>query len=201
MKLNSQTTQCIQVFLSHICPLLSFMEPIEPVADDIATMILNEHKVILPGGLALMWRSGMDISLVNYSFHHISVIVTMESGQVFQLTLFYGSPYVSDSVHSWQLLKIIAAQTNFPWVLMGDFKEILRENEVTKFSPIRITQMDLFRSTLHCCGLHDTSFSDNQFTCSNKRFKVSHEVAPYSDHCPIMLFLSTGMCCHQQCFR
>ncbi|PPS10873.1 hypothetical protein GOBAR_AA09769 [Gossypium barbadense] len=65
------------------------------------------------GGLPLMWRDVMNVSIQNYSKYHIDSMVKLENNKNIQVTGFYG---VRDSVRE-------------EWVVGGDFNEILNDAE------------------------------------------------------------------------
>ncbi|KAK2657968.1 hypothetical protein Ddye_011020 [Dipteronia dyeriana] len=56
-----------------------------------------------------------------------------------------------------------------PWLCVGDFNEILREDEKSGGLPRPQRQMDDFRETLDWCGLGELGFRGPLFTWSNKR--------------------------------
>ncbi|KAL9668029.1 hypothetical protein QQ045_002401 [Rhodiola kirilowii] len=56
-----------------------------------------------------------------------------------------------------------------PWVVFGDFNEVLSEREVRGRRARRGWQIDAFREAVTNCGLLDLGFSGNQFTFSNRR--------------------------------
>lgn len=77
----------------------------------------------ISGGMTLLWNTEVDVTLLSYSDHHIDVLVkTMEE---FRLTLFYGNPSVAKRKESWNLLKTLASANQGPWMVFGDFNEIL----------------------------------------------------------------------------
>ncbi|KAL9244044.1 hypothetical protein vseg_017859 [Gypsophila vaccaria] len=82
------------------------------------------------GGLALLWRKGMQCSLRTASTHHIDVDVDLE-GREWRLTGFYGWAAVAERYLSWQLLRELASTNNdSPWLSIGDFNEVLYSTEM-----------------------------------------------------------------------
>ncbi|KAA3488820.1 reverse transcriptase [Gossypium australe] len=73
------------------------------------------------GGLSLAWR----IILQNFSHCHIDVIVNEDGGKKWRLTGFYGSPYTNERDEAWNLLRRLRNQGEYPWLVYGDFNEIL----------------------------------------------------------------------------
>ena len=67
----------------------------------------------------------MDISLLSYSRYHIDTIVTDDKNFRWRLTGFYGHPVATERCHGWTLLKRLAGFSSLPWLVGGDFNEIL----------------------------------------------------------------------------
>lgn len=77
------------------------------------------------GGLALMWKFEINLSVHYFSLRHISGKVTVEGQQtIWLLTGYYGHPEVSKMTLSWELLSRLN-QENSPWCIIGEFNEIL----------------------------------------------------------------------------
>ncbi|CAM8939724.1 unnamed protein product [Rhodiola kirilowii] len=121
----------------------------------------------LSGGLAMLWEDDLDVSLLSYSKNHIDVVV--RSQKEFRLTLFYGEPAVSNRVNGWALLRRLNEVRGLPWVVIGDFNEILCSSEVQGGRGRQNWQMENFRSVLNDCNLNDLGFSGYPFTFSNRR--------------------------------
>ncbi|GLT72046.1 hypothetical protein SLA2020_440170 [Shorea laevis] len=65
------------------------------------------------GGLALLWRAEVDITIQNYSRRHINVIVTN--------TGFYVQLDVAHREEGWNLLRHLRTFGPLPWFCVGDF--------------------------------------------------------------------------------
>ncbi|KAK5835737.1 hypothetical protein PVK06_011438 [Gossypium arboreum] len=78
------------------------------------------------GGLCLAWRGDVNIMLQNFSNRHIDVIIE-DSGdrKKWRFTSFYGSPYTHDRDESWNLLRSLRNNGEYPWLVCGNFNEIL----------------------------------------------------------------------------
>lgn len=82
------------------------------------------------GGLAMLWREGVDVRFKSCSNTHIDVVVCEgDEAQPWQATGFYGHPDVGMRHISWSLLESFKRQCNMPWVVFGDFNEIIHSNE------------------------------------------------------------------------
>ncbi|KAA3457985.1 reverse transcriptase [Gossypium australe] len=165
------------------------------------------------GGLCLTWKSDIVVTLRSFSKWHIDVIVREGSiQQEWRFTGFYGSPYLKDRRFAWNLLRRLSQGCNHPWLVVGDFNEILYSFEKSGGVPREQKRMEAFRDTLEECQLMDIGYSGVWFTWergnlpeTNIRERLDRWVAneawlllfpmrniqylPHStsDHCPLLL--------------
>uniref|UniRef100_A0A803NGJ4 Reverse transcriptase domain-containing protein n=1 Tax=Cannabis sativa TaxID=3483 RepID=A0A803NGJ4_CANSA len=86
---------------------------------------------------------------------------------------FYGAPAAHNRHLTWTLLqrlKDVAPLT--PWLVIGDFNEILSNHNKSGGSLRNETQMDRFRSTLDICQLFEQPFTGDPFTWIKGRHTV-----------------------------
>lgn len=127
-------------------------------------------SVGLSGGLALLWRKNVHVSLVSYSSNHIDARVRLEAdGNEFRCTGIYGYPEARDRFRTWQLMRSLHTGDQTPWFLGGDFNEILHRSEKSGGRTRLPGQMAAFNSTLSDCGLSDLGFEGGSFTWTNNR--------------------------------
>ena len=82
------------------------------------------------GGLALLWREGIDVRFKSCSNSHIDVVVHgVVSIKPWPAISFYSQPEASKRGMSWQLLEALHAQCNMPWAVFEDFNKILHSGE------------------------------------------------------------------------
>ncbi|CAM8887236.1 unnamed protein product [Rhodiola kirilowii] len=162
------------------------------------------------GGLALWWREGDDVTIRSYSEFHIDAV--FDGATPFRFTLFYGHPVTSKRGETWDLLRRLKEVSGQPWIVAGDFNEVLFGWEV-KGNVLRGEwQMRKFRDVLQDCNLIDLSFKGLQFTYSNRRkgrmetkarldravanqmwrdvfleVEIWHGTAAVSDHAPLIV--------------
>ncbi|XP_074303514.1 uncharacterized protein LOC141637978 [Silene latifolia] len=164
------------------------------------------------GGLAFMWKKELDCTLRTSSTHHIDVVLR-EGEKEWRVTGLYGWPVVADRHLTWELLRLLHGQSDLPWLVIGDFNEILYSTEMKGGSGAQ-WQMNNFRVAVDDCGLKDVGWEGYQFTWDNGQAgdanrqsmidramctgswidlfpyaKLIHLTRDWSDHAPIKLML------------
>ncbi|KAK6134037.1 hypothetical protein DH2020_032216 [Rehmannia glutinosa] len=114
------------------------------------------------GGLALLWHKDTHVSLHNFSDRYIDVEVEL-SGQTFRWTGIYGEPNVQLQGKAGATLKS-SFQPELPWLICGDFNEVLTQSEFQGSHPRANWQMNLFRDTLTYLNMFDLGIEGPQFT-------------------------------------
>lgn len=78
------------------------------------------------GCLTLAWKGDININLRSYSLNHIDVLVKDNTNtREWRFTGFYGSPIASGRMVMWDLLRRLGQDQGYPWLVCGDFNEIL----------------------------------------------------------------------------
>ena len=132
-----------------------------------------------------------------------------------RVTFVYGEAQVSERYKNWDMLRGIVGANDLPWVVMGDFNEVLRPDEHVGIGQRSNAQIQAFRDTMDVCSLMDIGFSGRPWTFNKKvrggtytrvrldralattewhtlfpMADLSHLTAATSDHCPILLNLN-----------
>ncbi|KAL0355322.1 UNVERIFIED_CONTAM: putative mitochondrial protein [Sesamum radiatum] len=122
------------------------------------------------GGLLLLWRKDVDVWIQSFSDHHIDATVQKASGMVrWRFTGFYGHPKTAKRKLTWSLLRRLNRQSQRPWLCMGDFNEILSQQEKQGNYPRAPWQIAAFRECLADCNLNDLGCRGSWFTWCNRR--------------------------------
>ena len=79
-------------------------------------------------GLAIIWNNKTTIDLLSYSDHHIDVIIHFCQLQ-FHFSGVHGFAETTNKYKTWQLMDTLQSASSLPWLLGGDFNEILHDNE------------------------------------------------------------------------
>ncbi|XP_075654781.1 uncharacterized protein LOC142624945 [Castanea sativa] len=116
------------------------------------------------GGLILLWKEELKVDVKTFSQNHINAWVNGGKLGWWHLTGFYGHSDAAKRHKSWVKLKHLKCSSSLPWLVIGDFNEIigLSEKEGGSIRPIK--QMAGFVSTIDHCGLCDLGFIGSKFT-------------------------------------
>lgn len=121
------------------------------------------------GGLALLWKNSMKVDLQTYSPRHIDAIVTKEQGNKrWQFMGFYGHPKTCKRRESWTLLDQLSRRSNLPWLVMGDFNEIMHLGEKVGGNQRPQSQINQFWEVINKCILRDIGYVGSDFTWSRR---------------------------------
>ncbi|KAA3487155.1 reverse transcriptase [Gossypium australe] len=153
----------------------------------------------------------------SFSKWHIDTIVKEENvHEEWRFTGFYCSPYLKDKNLAWSMLKNLAQGYDYPWLVAGDFNEIMYSFEKRGGVPRDHRRMEAFRDTLEECQLLDVGYSGAWFTWERgnlpetnirerldrgvandkwlslfPRGSVQHLAYSISDHYPILINTNT----------
>ncbi|KAK8314978.1 hypothetical protein V6Z11_D01G207100 [Gossypium hirsutum] len=107
------------------------------------------------GGLALMWKDELDVTIQSYSKHHIDFTVKLGSTSIIRVTGYYGHANPSERNNSWNMLRRWNNSCQREVGVEGDFNAML--NEAEKEGGRRIVQayMNYFRDIVNDLALVD----------------------------------------------
>ncbi|XP_031127514.1 uncharacterized protein LOC116029605 [Ipomoea triloba] len=125
------------------------------------------------GGLALLWNGGLDVEVKGYSNHYIDTVVSAPGHPRWRFTGYYGSPERHNRRHSWELLRYLSSINSLPWVLMGDFNDIMAASEKEGRVPHPEWLRRGFCEAVRESGLSDFGFEGCQFTWERGRGSVN----------------------------
>ncbi|PPR86048.1 hypothetical protein GOBAR_AA34639 [Gossypium barbadense] len=79
------------------------------------------------GGLAMLWKDGVDVSIQNYSSHHMDSLVRMESHNSFRFIGFYGHADLNLRSRSREIFRTVGSSVREDWIVGGYFNAIINE--------------------------------------------------------------------------
>uniref|UniRef100_A0A803PQM8 Reverse transcriptase zinc-binding domain-containing protein n=1 Tax=Cannabis sativa TaxID=3483 RepID=A0A803PQM8_CANSA len=122
----------------------------------------------------LLWQQDIDVTLLNFGKTFFDCYASAANEVSFHFTAFYGAPEAQNKAASWLCLQRFAdVSPSVPWLIIGDFNEILSNNDKLGGCLRNDRQMEAFRKTLDHCKLHETSFEGNHFTWIKNRSGVN----------------------------
>ena len=84
------------------------------------------------GGLGILWGTEADIYIQGYNRNLIDcVIKEVDEERTWRFTLFYRDPMIANRHVTWELLKGLCQDPDVPWVIGGDFNEVVSNEEKT----------------------------------------------------------------------
>ncbi|XP_030478269.1 uncharacterized protein LOC115695336 [Cannabis sativa] len=135
---------------------------------------LESPRVGLSGGLMLLWKDNINVSLNVFGPTYFDSFLSIDDGPTFHFTAFYGAPAASNRSSSWTLLqRLNDIAPTMPWLVTGDFNEILSQSD--KYGgPLRNeSQIEAFRKALDHYHLHDLPYDGDRFTWVKNRTAIS----------------------------
>ena len=167
-------------------------------------------------GIWLLWNESpsLQIEIITHSEYSIHALVKVSFPSLtFLLTVVYASPNFTKRKFFWEYLQNLATVVSLPWVLLGDFNDMLSNDEKMGGLPVNRYRVTVFRNCMDRCGLMDLGFHGPHFTWTTKSpiwqnnikerldrglgnadwkllfpaAEIHHLPRVKSDHCPIML--------------
>lgn len=77
----------------------------------------------------MLWRRGIDVTLRSMSKYHIDVDITEGGSASWRFTRIYGDAQTEQRYKTWDTIRSLVVNLVQPWLLAGDFNEILFERE------------------------------------------------------------------------
>lgn len=169
----------------------------------------------LSGGMMIFWKTA-EVTIVRAegtSSQEIHVIAKVGNLTPFRISVIHASTNYNTRLESWETLKHINLNRPIPWVICGDFNEVLGANEKFGGNPVSLNRISAFLNCIDNIGLIDLGFSRPRFTWTNKHKKkhtiiyerldrflctnewlklfphasVKHLPHIHLDHCPLLL--------------
>ena len=172
------------------------------------------------GGIWLLWRSDLvqvDVLASTEQEIHALIWVRFQNFS-WIISAIYASPRFVDRCLLWDNLTMLASLHNLPWALMGDFNEVLSEDEKLGGNTISQRRVRVIQDCMNSCQMMDLGYLGPKFAWSNKRdiggliqcrldrcwanpewkalfaeANVTHLARANSDHCPLLLNLNPSL--------
>jgi hypothetical protein len=83
----------------------------------------------------------------------------------------YGEPRWQDKYKTWDKMRELKHDSNLPWLILGDFNEIMFSHEKEGGNQRPAAFMQAFRDALMDCDLEDLGFQGEKFTWKRGRIR------------------------------
>ncbi|KAK4254647.1 hypothetical protein QN277_010000 [Acacia crassicarpa] len=124
----------------------------------------------LTGGLTVWWLDNISLTVLFKSQNIIHVAAESDSFSTPKLISFvYGPPKEGERRLVWNSLRRWASSVEDPWLVMGDFNDLLSQAEKEGGNPRSLRKIINFQSLLSDCNLPDLEFKGSKYTWCNKR--------------------------------
>ncbi|XP_074264095.1 uncharacterized protein LOC141586691 [Silene latifolia] len=131
--------------------------------------VVHNNNVHDGGRIWIIWDHAIfsvDILACEAQVIH-SKVTSLQSGIVWWLSMVYGFNRVHERMPLWNSLSTMNALVNGPWVVMGDFNNVLALNERLGYEVTNYEIKD-FQNCVADCGLVDVPAHGAYFTWNNK---------------------------------
>ena len=166
------------------------------------------------GGLWVLWKKEeANIDLLTATEQEIHATVKVRcSNLTWFISTIYASPRLAERRLVWSNLLEIAKLHNHPWLMLGDFNEVLSSEDKYGGNQINLNRAMEFKDCLDNCNFLDLGFAGPKFTWTNKRpltnlilerldrcfanprwrmlypeATVTHLPRTFLDHCPVLI--------------
>ncbi|XP_062009065.1 uncharacterized protein LOC133725714 [Rosa rugosa] len=122
------------------------------------------------GGLWLLWnKNKVKVDFIDENFRSISIKITLTGKPAWMLTVVYASPNHTSRASLWSYFDNLAANNNLPWMLIGDFNELV--SSVDKNGGSFNGKFGGLRNWINRNAMIDKGFQGSCFTWSNNMVK------------------------------
>ena len=155
----------------------------------------------------------MEILPLSSTKQEIHATVKVHSSNLtWLLSVIYASPRLAERRILWENLKTVAHLHNLPWLMLGDFNEVLCDDDKFGGNHVNLNRALEFKDYLDECNMVDLGFAGPKFTWTNCRpisslileridrcfanlvwrilypeALVTHLPRTISDHCPVLI--------------
>ena len=174
-------------------------------------------------GLWILWKmEDVEVILLSATEQEIHPTVKVHSSNLsWLISAIYASPRIVERKIHWNNLKIVSQLHNLPCLMLGDFNEVLSEDDKFGGNSVNLNRALEFKKCLDECNMLDLGFAGPKYTWTNSRpitnlileridrcFANATWRTPYSaatmthlprtwlDHCPILLELCRPNVCY-----
>ena len=123
------------------------------------------------GGLWILWnKEDAEISLLALTEQEIHAIVKVRALNLSWLfSTIYASPCLAKRRILWSNIEEVGRLHTFPWLMIGDFNEVLCGEDKFRGNQVNINWAIEFKACLDSCSFVNLGFTGPKYTWTNKR--------------------------------
>nr|XP_023903392.1 uncharacterized protein LOC112015243 [Quercus suber] len=127
------------------------------------------------GGLWMLWKiEDVKVSPLSTTEQEIHASIKVHSSNLTWLIFaIYASPRLAERHVLWNNLKIVAHLHNLPCIMLGDFNEVLCEEDKFGGNHVNLNRALEFKDCLDECNMLDLGFAGPKYTWTNRRPIIS----------------------------
>ena len=122
-------------------------------------------------GLWILWnKEDVEISLLASTEHEIHATIKVHASNLSWLfSAIYVSPRLVERQILWSNIKEVGHLHTLPWLMIGDFNEVLCGEDKFGGNQVNINWAMEFKACLDSCSFVDLGFAGPKYTWTNKR--------------------------------
>ncbi|XP_023928116.1 uncharacterized protein LOC112039472 [Quercus suber] len=123
------------------------------------------------GSLWLLWKTDdVDVMLLSSFEQEIHATVKVHnSDPIWLISTIYARPRLSERRILWDSLKAVAQLHNLPWLMLGDFNEVLSSEDKFGGNQVSLNRTLQFKECSDVCNMLDLGFTGSKYTWTNRR--------------------------------
>ena len=123
------------------------------------------------GGLWILWnKEGAEISLLANTEQEIHATLKVHASNLSRLfSAIYASPRQAERRILWSNIEEVGRLHSMPWLMIGDFNEVLCGEDKFEGKQININRAMEFKAYLDSCSFVGLGFAGPKYTWMNKR--------------------------------
>ena len=162
----------------------------------------------------MLWKSDAvevtQLTKIEQEIHMVVKVCALNSSWL--LSTIYASPRLEERKLLWKILASISPMHELPWLMLGDFNEMLASGDKLGGNPLNPKRVQMFKDCLDSCGMVDLGFHEPRFTWVNRKevghfiqerldrgfanaewrgmypeVAIHHLARTHSNHCPVLL--------------
>ena len=145
---------------------------------------ITTNTIGYAGGLWVLWKKeDAEVILLDSTEQEIHATVKVcSSNLTWLISTIYASPRLVERKMLWSNLSEVANLHTLPWLLLGDFNEVLCGEEKFRGRQVNLNRALEFKDCIDACNVIDLGFAGPKFTWTNKR-PISDLILERIDRC------------------